>query len=250
MLQNVRNAVAVITGASRGIGRAIAVELARDGADIIAVTSGSVGLGTLEKEVEDLGGRFLSISADLTKPEGPLVVVEQAWEWQGRVSTLINAAGLLIRRPEAEIDVVDWDRTLALNARAPFFLIQLMGTMMYKSEGGSVVNIASIAGQRVTGAPAPYQASKAALIQLTRFFANRLAPRVRVNAIGPGYVRTKLSEDWLADPANERWVEEHTPLGRVGTPEDVAGAAAFLVSERARYITGQHLLVDGGWSIS
>ena len=94
----------------------------------------------------------------------------------------------------------------------------------------------------------PYRATKAGLIQLTRYYAAKLAPRVRVNAVGPGYVRTDPSRDWLAVPENEAWVESRTPMGRIATPEDVAGPVAFLVSDDAAYITGQHL-VDGGWSI-
>lgn len=136
--------------------------------------------------------------------------MEQAWEWQNGVAVLVNAAGLLVRKAEAEADATDWDRTFAVNVRAPYVLMQRLGTMMREAGTGSVVNITSIAGQIVTGAPAPYQASKAALIQLTRFFAARLAPQVRVNAVGPGYVRTELSQDWLAEPANERWAEAHT----------------------------------------
>lgn len=241
--------VAVVTGASRGIGRAIAVDLARDGTDIVAVARRADDLQTLDKELQSLGVRLLAVAADLATVDGTMSVAEQAWQWQGRVTTLVNAAGMLIRKAEADTEISDWDRTLALNARAPFFLMQQLGTRMYEAEGGSIVNIASIAGQQVTGAPATYQASKAALVQLTRFFANRLAPHVRVNAVGPGYVRTDLSADWLADPKNERWVEDRTPLERVALPEDVAGAVTFLASERAAYVTGQHLLVDGGWSV-
>lgn len=177
------------------------------------------------------------------------MVAEVAWGWQGRVAVLVNAAGLLIRKSEAETDTSDWDRTFAVNARAPFVLTQRIGTWMREARGGSIVNVASIAGQIVTGAPAPYQASKAALIQLTRFFANRFAPYVRVNAVGPGYVQTELSQEWLAEPANKQWAEAHTPLGRIAVPDDIAGAVTFLASERAAYITGQHLLVDGGWSV-
>lgn len=242
--------VAVVTGASRGIGRAIALALAGDGYDIIAVGRNRSDLLSLQTHIERQGRRLMAISADLALPESPNAVADQAYAWRGAVSILVNAAGLLIRKAEADIDVTDWDRTLALNARAPFFLTQNLGTRMRDAGGGVVINVASIAGEIVTGAPAPYQASKAALIQLTRFFANRLAPQVRVNAIGPGYVRTELSGNWLADPANTRWAESHTPLGRIAVPDDIAGAVAFLASERAAYITGQHLLIDGGWSVS
>jgi 2-deoxy-D-gluconate 3-dehydrogenase len=240
--------VAVVTGASRGIGKAIALRLAADGADIVGVARDLGALDQLDRRVTSLGRRFLALGTDLATPEGT-GAAGHAWEWQGRVDILVNAAGVLVRKPEAEVDVADWDLTFALNVRAPFLLIQDLGTRMFDRGSGSIVNVASIAGERVTGAPAPYQASKAAVIHLTRFYARRLAPHVRVNAVGPGYVDTDLSKNWLAVPENREWVEGRTPLGRIATPEDVAGPVAFLVSDEAAYITGQHLLVDGGWSI-
>jgi NAD(P)-dependent dehydrogenase (short-subunit alcohol dehydrogenase family) len=241
--------VALVTGASRGIGRAVALRLAAGGSDILGVARDAGSLSSLAAEVAQRGGEFLPIAADLTDPAAVREASEAAWSWRGKVDALVNAAGMLIRKPEGEISDVEWDLTLALNVRAPFLLLEDLGRRMYEAGAGSVVNVASIAGERVTGAPAPYQLSKAALIQLTRFYAARLAPRVRVNAVGPGYVRTHLSEDWLADPANEEWVESRTPLGRIATPDDIAGPVAFLLSEDASYVTGQHLLVDGGWSV-
>jgi len=241
--------VAIVTGASRGIGRSIAVGLAKDGHDIVGVGRNRSDLKTLEAEIERVGRRCLALPVDLSTPTGPEGIVDPAWNWQNGITVLVNAAGLLVRKADPETDATDWDRTFAVNARAPYLLMQRLGTRMREAGGGAVVNIASIAGQIVTGAPAPYQASKAALIQLTRYFANRFAPEVRVNAVGPGYVRTELSQDWLAEPANMQWAEAHTPLGRIAVPDDIAGAVTFLASERANYITGQHLLVDGGWSV-
>jgi NAD(P)-dependent dehydrogenase (short-subunit alcohol dehydrogenase family) len=242
--------VAVVTGASRGIGHAIALRLATAGANVVGVARNLDALDPLGAQIRGLGRDFLPVAADLTEPAGAAEAAETAWEWRGNVEVLINAAGMLVRKPEAAITTEEWDLTIALNVRAPFLLMQQLGGRMYEYGGGAIVNVASVAGERVTGAPAPYQASKAALIQLTRFFANRLAPRVRVNAVGPGYVRTDLSQDWLALPENKAWVESRTPLGRIATPEEVAGPVAFLASNEAAYITGQHLLVDGGWSIA
>lgn len=241
--------IAVVTGASRGIGRAIAVKLATEGTDVVGVGRSAASLESLGREIGALGRDFLAVEADLTQPEAATSVVEQAWRWRGRIDSLVNAAGMLVRKPEAELAIAEWDLTFALNARAPFLLIQQLGPRMYEAGSGAIVSVASIAGERVTGAPAPYQASKAALLQLTRFFAKKLAPRVRVNAVGPGYVLTELSRDWLAVAENQAWVVASTPLGRVATPEDIVGPAAFLLSDDARYITGHHLLVDGGWSI-
>jgi NAD(P)-dependent dehydrogenase (short-subunit alcohol dehydrogenase family) len=119
---------------------------------------------------------------------------------------------------------------------------------MLAGDGGTVVTIASLAGEVVTRASVVYQASKAALIQMTRALAVRWAPSIRVNAVGPGYIRTSLNGEWLDEEENRRYVLERTPMGRVGAPEDVIGAVLFLASDASAYVTGQHLLVDGGWS--
>ena len=143
----------------------------------------------------------------------------------------------------------DWELTFAVNARGPFFLTQEIGTRMVGAGGGSIVNVTSVAAQVVTRAPVVYQASKAALVQLTRGLAARWAPEVRVNAVGPGYIRTDLNDAWLRDEANLEYVESNTPQGRVGSPDDVVGAVLFLSSQLSSYVTGQQLYVDGGWSV-
>lgn len=240
--------VAVVTGATHGIGREIALGLAHDDVDIVGVARSEDDLARLGKVIEDLGGHFLGVAADLSLTENVTSTAAQAWGWQERVDVLINAAGVLIRKSDVELEGADIDRTLALNVRAPMILMESLGSRMGGAGGGSIVNVTSLAGVRVTKAPAPYQASKSALIQLTRYYAVRLAPAVRVNAVSPGYIRTRLTQPWLAKPGNEEWVIEHTPLARVGTPQDVAGPVLFLVSSAAGYVTGQHLLIDGGWS--
>lgn len=241
--------VAVVTGASRGIGRAIAIALAAEGHDLVAIARGGDSLEALGTAVKAQGVRFVGLAVDLSSSSASVQAGEQAWGWQGGVTVLVNAAGALIRKPEADLTTEEFDRTFALNVRAPFLLMERLGRLMVEQGGGSIVNVASIAGEVVTQAPGPYQASKAALIQLTRYYAVQLAPNVRVNAVGPGYVRTDLTRSWLSDPANEDWVRQRTPLGRVGEPEDVAAAVVFLASDRASYITGQHLRVDGGWTV-
>ena len=240
--------VAVVTGATGGIGSAICRALADQGADVVGVARDEAALERVGSDISRSGCRFQAMPADLLA--GSVSdVIERAWQWQGGVIVLVNAAGVLLRKPEAEVTVADWDATMGLNARVPFLLMRDLGARMFEAGSGAIVNVTSIAGERVTGAPAPYQASKAALIQLTRFFAKRFAPRVRVNAVGPGYVDTDLSHDWLADPANRSWVAERTPLARLGRADEIAAVTSFLASDGASYITGQHLLVDGGWSV-
>ena len=239
---------ALVTGASRGIGRAIVIGLARAGCDVVGLARGKQALDDLGGEVAAIGRRYLALPADLADPGGLEAAADQAWSWSGRVDVLVNVAGVIVRTDPPAVVPEDWDRTFAVNVRGPFFLTQAIGARMLAAGGGSIVNLASVAGEHVTQASLSYQASKAALLQLTRGLAVRWAPAVRVNAVGPGYVRTDLNSTWLDQPANRDYVLANTPLGRVGEPADVVGAVTFLASPAAAYVTGQHLRIDGGWS--
>jgi NAD(P)-dependent dehydrogenase (short-subunit alcohol dehydrogenase family) len=240
--------VALVTGASRGIGRAVALGLAAAGAAIIGTARSEADLDRLGDEIEAQGGAFASKAADLSDVGVIPSLVDESWRWREGLDILINAAGTLIRSDPPHVQPSEWDDTMAVNLAAPFFLTQETGRRMFDRGRGTIVNIASLAGEVVTGAPLMYQASKAGVIQLTRGFAERFAPFVRVNAVGPGYIRTSLNEQWLDSQDNARYVEERTLLARVGDPEDVVGAVVFLASPAAGFITGQHLRVDGGWS--
>jgi NAD(P)-dependent dehydrogenase (short-subunit alcohol dehydrogenase family) len=245
---DLEGATALVTGASRGIGRAVAVALAEAGCEVVGLARGRADLEALGQEVAAAGRAFRPLVADLAAVERLPEVAAAAWDWRGGIDVLVNVAGVIVRTEPPEVSPEAWDRTFAVNVRGPFFLTQELGARMLAGRGGSVVNVASLAGEVVTRAAVPYQASKAALIQLTRALAVRWAPTVRVNAVGPGYVRTSLNAAWLDDPGNRAYVEQRTPLGRVGQVEDVAGAVVFLASPAAAYITGQHLRIDGGWS--
>jgi NAD(P)-dependent dehydrogenase (short-subunit alcohol dehydrogenase family) len=239
---------ALVTGASRGIGRAVTLALAQAGCDLIGLARGKQALDDLGADVSAIGRRFLALPADLGAVGSLEGVAAQAWSWNGGVDVLVNVAGTIVRTDPPNVVPEDWDLTFAVNVRGPFFLTQAIGARMLAARGGSIVNLASIAGERVTGASLSYQASKAALLQLTRGLAVRWAPAVRVNAVGPGYVRTDFNSAWLDQPANRDYVVGNTPLGRVGEPADVVGAVTFLASPAAAYVTGQHLRIDGGWS--
>lgn len=240
--------VAVVSGASRGIGRAVALAMAVAGADVVGIARSAEGLARLGVEVAAAGRDFLAVPCDVSDVDALGAAAESAWGWKDGVATLVNAAGTMVRREVLEVSPADWDDLFRVNVRGAFFLTQALARRMLEEGGGSVVNVASVAGEVTTGASAPYSASKAALVQLTRVLAVRLAPTIRVNAVGPAYVRTDLNTEWLDKDDNLRWVVERTPLGRVGVPADVTGAVVFLASPAASYITGQHLLVDGGWT--
>jgi len=239
---------ALVTGASRGIGKAIALDLAAAGCDVVGVARSGDALAALGGEIEAAGGRFLPVELDVGSPDDIPAAIELAWGWQGGIDVLVNVAGVIIRTDPLEVTPDEWDQVFSVNVRGTFFVTQAVGRRMLEGGGGSIVTVTSLAGERVTKAAISYQASKASLIQLTRALAVHWAPTVRVNAVAPGYVRTDLNVAWLADEENSGYVLGKTPLGRVGLPEDVAGAVRFLASPASSYVTGQNLRVDGGWS--
>jgi len=239
---------ALVTGASRGIGRAIALDLAQAGCDVVGIARSGAALAALGSEIEATGRRFLAVELDVASPADIPAAVARAWDWQDGLDVLVNVAGVIIRTAPLEVTPDEWDATFSVNVRGTYFVTQAVGRRMLAADGGSIVTVTSLAGERVTQASVSYQASKAALIQLTRALAVHWAPTVRVNAVAPGYVRTDLNAEWLAEEANSGYVLGKTPLGRVGLPEDVAGAVRFLASPASSYVTGQNLRVDGGWS--
>jgi NAD(P)-dependent dehydrogenase (short-subunit alcohol dehydrogenase family) len=238
----------IVTGASQGIGREIAVTLSRAGADIVGVARSKDRLAEVAEEIAPAGGGFLPLVADLSDASELVNAVDEAIDWHGRIDGLVNAAGTIVRTDVASTRSSDWDRVFAVNVRAPFFLCQSVGRHMLSGDGGAIVNVGSLAAERSTGAAVVYQASKAALVQATKALAAKWAPKIRVNAVGPAYVRTALNDEWLADASNQSYVVDRTPMARLGRAEEVADLVLFLLLPNADYITGQHILIDGGWS--
>jgi 2-deoxy-D-gluconate 3-dehydrogenase len=240
--------VALVTGASTGLGAAIAVALAEAGAQVACHGNSRSPAETCDR-IERAGGVAHAISGDLSRPETAKKLVDETLERFGRLDILINNAGTIRRAPAVEYSEDDWTAVLEVNLSSVFRLSQLAGRHLIESgRGGKIVNIASlIPFQGGITVPA-YAASKGGVAQLTKALANEWAKHgINVNAIAPGYMRTTNTAALQADEVRNRQILERIPAGRWGEAEDVAGAAVFLSSPASDYVNGHVLVVDGGW---
>jgi 3-oxoacyl-[acyl-carrier protein] reductase len=237
---------ALITGGSRGIGRAIGNRFAQQGADVAFTYKGNAAAATEAAEAIDaLGRRSVPIKADASDPEAAESVVKTVLEVFGKIDILVNNAGVtrddLIMRMSADA----WREVLETNLFGAFWMIKAVTRPMLKARSGRIVNITSVSGQAGQMGQANYSSAKAGLIGLTKATARELASRgITVNAVAPGFVLTELTQDLPEALVTE--LTNRTPLGRFGTTEEIADAVAFLVSDEAAFITGQVLAVDGG----
>ena len=236
--------VALITGASRGIGRAIATRLASGGATVVAAARGDNAAATAAA-ITDAGGRAEAIAIDVTDAGAVAEAVAGVIARHGRVDILVNNAGITRDQLMLRMKRDDWDAVIATNLTAAFTCIQAVLRPMVKQRGGRIVNVSSVVGQSGNAGQANYAASKAGLIGLTKSLALEVASRnITVNAVTPGLIDTEMTRA-ISAGAHEEWASR-IPMQRLGAPGDVAGAVAFLASDEASYITGHVLAVNGG----
>jgi 2-deoxy-D-gluconate 3-dehydrogenase len=238
---------ALVTGAGRGIGAAVARGLAAAGADVILWGRSESGLRETADACSQLGRKVTTVSGDLSDPRATATTARELAAEQ-RIDILVNNAGTISRAPALDVDYADWRAVLATNLDSAFVLAQVVGAGMVERGAGSVISTASLLSfQGGINVPS-YTASKHALVGLTKALANEWADRgVTVNAVAPGYISTDNTTALREDPEREHAIRSRIPAGRWGTPDDVVGAVVFLAGPSARYVTGHTLVVDGGW---
>ncbi len=243
-----KDKVAVVTGAGRGIGRYISLALADAGASVALIDLSAENLQGVLNEITASGGKASVHLCDITDPETVAVAFNDIMERHGALHILVNNAGITRDNLLMRLSSEDWEAPIRTNLTGAFYCIKAAVRPMMKQRYGRIINIASVVGITGNAGQANYAASKAGLIGLTKSTARELASRgITANAIAPGFITTALTADLSKDAKKK--LTEHIPLGRLGKPEDVAPAVVFLASEEAGYITGQTLPVDGGMVI-
>ena len=243
---------AVVTGASSGLGVVFARALAGAGASVVVSARRLDRLEKLAAEIEAEGGEALAVPCDVAREDSVDALAASAVDRFGRVDVLVANAGIADPRPAEQEPLQVWERVVGVNLTGVFLTNQRFGALMLERGAGSIVNIASVLG--VVGAgqipQASYTASKGGVVNLTRELAAQWARRgVRVNAIGPGWFESEMTEEMFASDQGVRWIRRKTPMGRPGRGEELAGPVVFLASDASSYVTGQTLLVDGGWTV-
>ncbi len=237
----------IVTGASRGIGKAIALGFADAGADVAICSRKLEDLEPVASEIEKLGRKAFALAADVSKKEDIDRFVSEAHEKFGRIDILVNNVARNIMSPLMNLREDGWDKIVTTNLKSQFLFCQAVGRIMMSQGRGAIINISSTAGQRAAPLLGAYSVSKAGVDMLTKALAKELAGvGIRVNAISPGMVETKFSEAIWSSPEMYAEVVRDIPLGRLATPDEIVGLAIFLASDAASYVTGAIINIDGG----
>lgn len=241
--------VALVTGASRGIGRAVALGFAEAGADVACAARNEADLETLVKEIDTLGRRAISVPTDVTSREAIQEMVDRTVKELGGLHILVNnAGGTRFMAPIVALRPEGWEKVIKLNLDSVFHATQIAAqAMLAQGEGGSIIQMASVAGIEGAMTLSYYSAAKGGVRLMSQAVAKELAPSgIRVNSIAPGWIATDLNAGARADEGTRSSMEAMVPMGRIGEAEEIVGAAIFLASDAASYVTGTTLVVDGG----
>ena len=243
-----KDKVAIVTGAASGIGKAIAVEFAKEGADVCVTDLNLDGANQVAEEIRKLGRKATALKVDVVKMSDIDKMVASTIDNHGKIDILVNNAGVYIKSPILEVREADWDLMLDVMLKGTFFCTQRVLPHMLKQGKGKVINIASTFGQIGFFEATAYCAAKGGVINLTRQMAFDLAPKkININAIGPGPTDTPLMRPDLENPERARLYLDRTPYGRAAQPEEIAWAAIYLASDESDFVNGHTLFVDGGW---
>lgn len=245
---SLKGKIGIVTGASRGLGRSMAMALAEAGANVAVVGRNLPALEEVANEMSNLGVKILPVTADVSKLQEIQDMVDKVVKEFGRVDILVNNAGTIIRMKAEDFTEDAWDKVMAVNLKGAFFCAQTVGKQMIRQRSGKIINIASLLS--VIGVPniVAYGATKGGIAQMTKCMAVEWAKyNINVNAIGPGYFRTSLTKPLQDDPVRSAQILNRIPMARWGEPDDLKGAVVFLASSASDYITGQIIFVDGGW---
>ncbi len=253
MGERLRDKVAIVTGASRGIGAAIAAHMAEEGAKVVLVSRKIEGLRAVADEIRGNGGEAVPIACHAGHANQREGMLDQALKAYGQVDILVNnAATNPYFGPMLAIDGGAWDKTFEVNVKGYFGMIQLVaGHLQQRKAKGSVVNVASVVGMMAAPMQGVYAMTKAAVISMTKTLAMELGGSgIRVNAIAPGLVETKFAQVLVDNDAIRSSIVDRTAAGRVGQPRDISGGAVFLASDESDYVTGDVMVIDGGWTLA
>lgn len=242
---------ALVTGASRGLGRHFALTLARAGARVALAARGVEKLSEVAAEISGFGGRALPVALDVTKSESVREAVDCAETELGPLHILVNNSGIAVTKPALEVSEEEWDSVIDTDLKGAWLMAREVAERMARhGHGGKIINIASIGGMIVLGQVSSYCAAKAGLIHLTHALASELARHdIQVNAIAPGYVETDMNREFFASDAGQRLIAAKIPQRKLGQPEDLDGALLLLASDASRFMTGSVVVVDGGHSL-
>ena len=242
---------ALVVGGTTGLGQAMALALAKCGADVCVAGVGEAGFKETENAINSLGRKGMALSVDATVEKNVIGMMDKVVSAFGRLDILINSQGAVHLEPSTEFDMDVWDKVMAVNVRSVVLTCKHAGREMLKNKYGRIINISSVRGFQGRAGDLAYSTSKGGINQLTKSLAIEWGPHgINVNGIAPSFVRTEISAPVLNDPVRRDWVYSRSPMGRIGELDDLFGPAVFLASNACGFVNGHILMVDGGWLIA